>query len=620
MNIIQTKLVRKYMDYIYYCSVPYNKMKKYEALDIETIWDNEIAKPISIAITSNNKILYKEIEVEDVNKNIILFFLLEKCSSRKIYYVHNLTFEAFVFLNSLIKEKIKFKIISANRIVYSMEIWYKNKKIKLRCSYRLTLLSLKNLAKLANINEKGIFPYKILDNNLKREMIIRREMFNNDYEYESFIKENGEGEVNIYKILENYCKNDAKITKESIIKYWKIIEESGLKNNNRILTAAKLSIENYFKNNFSIKKKISLKHDRIIRKAYYGGRTEVFGNQKEGEILLHYDWSGMYAQCLCEKVLGGEIIESKIIHSTNHPGFYWIKFKQNLEIPILPIKRDKLLFANGTFEGWYWFEEINLAKEYGVEILEIKKMIGGQYYDTFIKDFVENNNKIRKISDLHNIIGKNNNNTFYGRLGMNPERLEEEIMSNTSKKMMEYEKITETNGILLAYSQKEKNVSNVSISASITAKARIKLYKGMMEVMKVGGRIIYTDTDSIIASFKKEDMRKNLDKMMGEVIFDSRKEDTIIEEGVFAMPKTYAIRYINGKEIVKIKGFNSKPSFEDFKKTFYEKGDIITQNIEWNKKDFVIKMIIREKKTNLNSLNKRIWSKDLKETFPLVLE
>jgi hypothetical protein len=65
--------------------------------------------------------------------------------------------------------------------------------------------------------------------------------------------------------------------------------EGGLSSNSRILTAAKLSIENYFKDNSIIKKKIALKYDRIVRKAYFGGRTEVFGNPKEDEIILHYD-------------------------------------------------------------------------------------------------------------------------------------------------------------------------------------------------------------------------------------------------------------------------------------------------------------------------------------------
>lgn len=591
-------------------------MNKYEALDIETIWDDDVAKPICIAITKNNDILFKKTNINKINDNEIIDFLLENCSSKKIYYVHNLTFEIFVFLKYLINKKIKFKIISANKTVYSAEILYKNKKIRMRCSFKLTMLSLKKLAELSEVEEKGIFPYKILNKNLKDEMFIEEGMFKDNEEFIKFKDKYGYN-IKTYEILEEYCKNDAKITKESIIKYWKIVEENGLKNNNRILTAAKLSIENYFLNNKIVKKKIKIKYDRVVRKAYFGGRTEVFGNQKNDEILLHYDWSGMYAQCMKEKVLGGEVYESNIIRNIEYPGFYWIKFRQKLEIPILPIKKDKLLFANGEFEGWYWFEEIILAIENGVQIIEVKKMISCQYYDNFLEEFVEKNNKIRNISPIHKIIGKNNNNTFYGRLGMNPERLEEEIITNFDDK--KYEKIVENNGVYIGYKKKEKTVSNVLISAAITSKARIKLYKGMKEVIKNGGRIMYTDTDSIIAAFKRDEYMDKLDIKMGEVIFDSKDRDTIIEEGVFAMPKTYAIRYKDRRELVKIKGFNVKPSFNEFKEKFYKKEDIITENIEWNKKDLVIKNIVREKKTNLFSLNKRKWNNDLKETSPLEL-
>ena len=476
------------------------------------------------------------------------------------------------------------------------------------------MLSLKKLAKLSGVEEKGIFPYKILNKNLKDEVKIEKEMFNDINEYEKF-KERYGINIKVYEILEEYCINDARITKESIIKYWKIIEENGLTKNNRILTAAKLSIENYFLKNSIIKKKIKLKYDRVIRESYFGGRTEVFGNQKENEILLHYDWSGMYAQCMKEKVLGGEIIESNIIKDLKYPGFYWIKFRQNLEIPILPIKKDKLLFANGEFEGWYWFEEIALAIEYGVEIISVRKMISAQYYDNFIKDFVELNDEIRKISPIHKIIGKNNNNTFYGRLGMNPERLEEEITNKLD--IDKYEKVVEINGAFIGYKKKEKSISNVLISASITSKARIKLYKGIDKVIKNGGRVLYTDTDSIIAAFKKSEYENKLDIKMGEVLFDSSDMDTVINEGVFAMPKTYAVRYKDGREIVKIKGFNVRPSFDEFKEKFYNKEEIVTENIEWNKKDLLIRNILREKRTNLNSLDKRKWKENLKDTEPL---
>lgn len=439
------------------------------------------------------------------------------------------------------------------------------------------MLSLKNLANLAGLEQKGIFPYKILNENFQKTVLIDKSMFETNEDCEKFINENGTI-IDAYEVLEKYCKNDAYITKHSIIKYWKIIEEGGLRNNNRMLTAAKLSIENYFKKNFIIKKKIKIKYDRVVRRAYFGGRTEVFGNPITGEICLHYDWSGMYAQCMQEKVLGGEVFDSNIIKDVREPGFYFIKFKQNLEYPILPIKRDKLLFVNGIFEGWYWFEEILLAREYGVEILEVKKTISAQYYDFFLKDFVELNNEIRKISPLHKQIGKNNNNTFYGRLGMDPERLEEEIV-DSDENATKYEKLVEINGVFVGYRKKEKSISNVLVSAAITSKARIKLYRGMMAVSNEGGRVLYTDTDSIIAAFDKKLYGSVIDKRIGEVFFDSTKEDTIIEDAVFAMPKTYALKYKNS-EIVKIKGFNVTPNFEEFKKTFYSKGTIVTKNTE----------------------------------------
>jgi hypothetical protein len=216
--------------------------------------------------------------------------------------------------------------------------------------------------------------------------------------------------------------------------------------------------------------------------------------------------------------------------------------------------------------------------ENGVEIKEVKKVVSCQYYGNFLEKFIEKNDKIREMGPIHKIIGKNNNNTFYGRLGMNPERLEEEIISNIEEK--KYEKIIENNGIYIGFKKKEKSISNVMISAAITSKARIKLYKGMREVMKNNGRIVYTDTDSIIAAFKKDEYKKKLDLKMGEVLFNSKDINTVISEGVFAMPKTYALKYEDGREVVKIKGFNVKPSFKEFKEKFYEKGDIITENVE----------------------------------------
>jgi hypothetical protein len=80
------------------------------------------------------------------------------------------------------------------------------------------MLSLKKLAELAQIEEKSIFPYKILDENLKEIVEVEKGMFKNEEEFDVFIERYGK-KINVYNILEEYCKNDAKITKKSIIKY-----------------------------------------------------------------------------------------------------------------------------------------------------------------------------------------------------------------------------------------------------------------------------------------------------------------------------------------------------------------------------------------------------------------
>jgi hypothetical protein len=80
------------------------------------------------------------------------------------------------------------------------------------------MLSLKKLAELSEVEEKGIFPYKILNKNLKDEMFIEEGMFKDNEEFIKFKDKYGYN-IKTYEILEEYCKNDAKITKESIIKY-----------------------------------------------------------------------------------------------------------------------------------------------------------------------------------------------------------------------------------------------------------------------------------------------------------------------------------------------------------------------------------------------------------------
>jgi hypothetical protein len=132
--------------------------------------------------------------------------------------------------------------------------------------------------------------------------------------------------------------------------------------------------------------------------------------------------------------------------------------------------------------------------------------------------------------------------------------------------------------IQIGYTKSKKNISNVSIASAITSKARIKLYKGFLEIIKENGRLLYCDTDSIIASFNKNKEIENRYLGNSEVIFNTNKEDTEITDAVFSMPKTYGLKFKNNKSIVKIKGFNNIPNFDEFKEAFYNNKEIKTIN------------------------------------------
>jgi hypothetical protein len=177
------------------------------------------------------------------------------------------------------------------------------------------------------------------------------------------------------------------------------------------------------------------------------------------------------------------------------------------------------MFTNGILEGCYWFEEINEFLKNSGELLEIKSCLVFDNYDYIFKDFVNYFNEIRNISESHKIFGKLMINSLYGRMGMSDLESysfiikEDELDKYNSLNILSLKKIN--NLILLNVEidnklKKEfKNITkkvkkNISIASSITSKSRIKLYRAQKDVIANSGRILYSDTDSIFAAYKKD--------------------------------------------------------------------------------------------------------------------
>jgi len=204
-----------------------------------------------------------------------------------------------------------------------MSIFYtkngEEREIRLRCSYRLTLLPLRELASLCGL-ERTPFPYKVLYREFRRVEKLSSRDFETEDLFKSFVKRFGRI-IDFHLILENYCSNEALIVKRGVKKFLLSLEKIFKLPKKLPLTASSLSLMIFFSSKTKIKRSLKLIDDDLIRRSYYGGRCEVFGNLDFGEIALHFDFTGMYASCMSEEVPSGEykIIE---VDQISLPGFY----------------------------------------------------------------------------------------------------------------------------------------------------------------------------------------------------------------------------------------------------------------------------------------------------------
>jgi hypothetical protein len=117
-------------------------------------------------------------------------------------------------------------------------------------------------------------------------------------------------------------------------------------------SAPSISHKIFFKffNKNKIKDKIMIKEDEYARKAYKGGRCEVFGNPYDNEIIKFFDFPGMYGLCMKENFHFGKCKITTDADITK-PGFHTVTYKTtNDNIPILPShsEKGKLMFNNGV--------------------------------------------------------------------------------------------------------------------------------------------------------------------------------------------------------------------------------------------------------------------------------
>lgn len=570
----------------------------------------------------------------------IFFLNIKKIS----IYIHNLDFDGSLILESLSKteKKYNYNCFIRESSLYSLEIKdiLSSNVIVFICSYKIFPLSLKKIAKDFTIYQKKPFPYLFA----KKEnlnyvgAVPGKEYWNSFDDYAEYISTN-DTLFDFKKYSIEYCNNDVLITSSFVKKIEFILLEFDIKIINVFSgpsLALKIFIKKFNKNKISFSN--SELFDRVCRTAYYGGRCEVYGNPNKDDHIFHYDFTGMYAQCMLQNFAYGKYSINTHNLKIKNPGFYWIIFSSNMEFPVLPIHdkiTNKLLFVNGeNLEGCYWFEEIILHLKMGGEIKKILYSIEFTNYSNVFSEYSTFFSEIRKRGGAYSAFGKNMNNFLYGRLGITDSNEysffinKKELKNIIEWKNWKILSIKEINNIVMLTVEIDENVmryfnlvkkkfkKNVSISAMITSKARIKLYSAQQDVIKNKGKLLYSDTDSVFASF----LTDVINQQHGEIYWDGNKKDTKIKDAVFASPKTYALLYHDDTQNIKIKGFRAKEiDFFDFKKKYYDEESIYQKINIIEKSNFSLKYEEIVKLLNLNFYDKRNFSIDKKSTSPIKL-
>lgn len=586
---------------------------------------------------------YYSFYIENKNDNIIerfVSFLFEKKKNYTIY-VHNLDFDGILIISYITRlyEKYEYGAFVRSGSFYNIQITNKESTgtVKFVCSYKIFPLSLKKIAPDFTIYKKKPFPYLFSSYSTLnyKGKIPGIEYWNDAEDLKNYLKNNTQFDFKKYSI--EYCTNDVSITAAFMLKISKITKEFDI-NIESVVSgpslALKIFIKKFNKNRISFKN--SELHDKLCRQAYFGGRCEVYGNPYKDDLIFHFDFSGMYAQCMLEKFAYGSFLIKTADADITKPGFYWIIFDSNLKTPVLPIHdivNGKLMFVNGeNIQGCYWFEEISLfLKEGGI----IKKVLYGVEYNTYKEVFDEYSfffSNLRKQGGAYSLFGKNMNNFLYGRMGItDPEEFtffskKKELNFITKFSSWDIVAVQEVNNLYMITVKidnsvikhfnikKNKFKKNVAIAAAITSKARIKLYLAQRDVEKNEGRVLYSDTDSIFAAFKKN----VIGERHGEVYWDQSKADTAVKNAVFISAKTYGILAQSGETKIKIKGFDSKVfSYEELEKNFYKNKSLTKKIKTIRKSNFSLKQEEISKFLNLHYYDKRIFLENKKTTIPV---
>lgn len=312
--------------------------------------------------------------------------------------------------------------------------------------------------------------------------------------------------------------------------------------------------------------------EAFVRRAYYGGRTEVFK-----PVLIdgyHYDVNSLYPYVMKQNRFPVGYYDHLYGEDAKNNFRFWrrrrrgagiaeatVKVPHDMNIPPLPTRvefgrlSNKLLFPVGTLEGVWTYEELVKAEELGCEV-EVKEVVYWYKTAAIFEDFVSYWEEVKTNSEgAKRTFSKLVQNSLYGKFGMRREReslaaYEKHIDLDLKGEPYDIYYHEELNMKFLQHVTYSKaKYIQPHIAVFVTSYARLLLLDGLLQQEKAGG-VAYCDTDSIAGHAE----------MPAEYIDDKAygkwKLEGVIHEGIFLQPKLYAERFTDekGRERETVKG------------------------------------------------------------------
>lgn len=342
-----------------------------------------------------------------------------------------------------------------------------------------------------------------------------------------------------------------------------------------------------------------------LHMAYYGGRVEVFKPIPE-KGSFYYDVNSLYPYAALNPIpsLDCRCVEYHLEKPNilNIFGFFYCNVKSsNNYIGLLPVRTDKgeLRFSLGEWKGWYFSEELKFAQENGYEIEVLKGYNFNKVYNVF-HEFVSDVYKVKSNpkNDTEKNVAKLILNSLIGRFGMDYSKSITKLVDGdqyndlTTTRVVKNSKKIDKNLYLVTYipginkeicasfgvdfvkalnmekyddttDVKAYKTVSITTATAVLSYARIYLAKTMLFVLNKGGKIYYTDTDSLVTNIKLAD------EVVDPKVLGKFKLEFMIKKGFFTSDKSYYIETMEGKVIKKAKTVLSKYlEYADYEKMY----------------------------------------------------